>query len=118
MTVSSVSFCPAFLFFYSCGDHRDLHSFPTDALPISRPREACSSPTTGMLFSARQAVTQASQRSEEHTSELQSPMYLVCRLLLEKKKNCNSYQLVRTTRANTITAVSLRSNISPTADTF
>src|SRR5437763_7357309 len=31
------------------------------------------------------------QRSEEHTSELQSPMYLVCRLLLEKKKtleNC------------------------------
>src|SRR5437762_7668800 len=27
------------------------------------------------------------ERSEEHTSELQSPMYLVCRLLLEKKKN-------------------------------
>src|SRR5437762_14363301 len=26
-------------------------------------------------------------RSEEHTSELQSPMYLVCRLLLEKKKD-------------------------------
>src|SRR5437879_8834575 len=30
------------------------------------------------------------QRSEEHTSELQSPMYLVCRLLLEKKKNSRS----------------------------
>src|SRR5690348_17752879 len=27
------------------------------------------------------------QRSEEHTSELQSPVHLVCRLLLEKKKN-------------------------------
>src|SRR5437762_768473 len=27
----------------------------------------------------------AEQRSEEHTSELQSPMYLVCRLLFEKK---------------------------------
>src|SRR3712207_9450837 len=27
------------------------------------------------------------QRSEEHTSELQSRQYLVCRLLLEKKKN-------------------------------
>src|SRR5437762_10483783 len=27
------------------------------------------------------------ERSEEHTSELQSPMYLVCRLLLEKKNN-------------------------------
>src|SRR5437764_6133590 len=31
-------------------------------------------------------------RSEEHTSELQSPMYLVCRLLLEKKKTA----LIRT----------------------
>src|ERR1017187_3525605 len=29
---------------------------------------------------------QTESRSEEHTSELQSPMYLVCRLLLEKKK--------------------------------
>src|SRR5690348_17955174 len=29
----------------------------------------------------------ASARSEEHTSELQSPVHLVCRLLLEKKKN-------------------------------
>src|SRR5437762_7905854 len=29
-------------------------------------------------------------RSEEHTSELQSPMYLVCRLLLEKKKTKHS----------------------------
>src|SRR5437762_7060558 len=29
---------------------------------------------------------QLRSRSEEHTSELQSPMYLVCRLLLEKKK--------------------------------
>src|SRR5438876_6814951 len=28
-----------------------------------------------------------SMRSEEHTSELQSPVHLVCRLLLEKKKN-------------------------------
>src|SRR5437879_9236478 len=30
--------------------------------------------------------SRAATRSEEHTSELQSPMYLVCRLLLEKKK--------------------------------
>src|SRR5690348_18082440 len=29
-------------------------------------------------------------RSEEHTSELQSPVHLVCRLLLEKKKNTNN----------------------------
>src|SRR4051794_27441962 len=31
-------------------------------------------------------VVNAPQRSEEHTSELQSPVHLVCRLLLEKKK--------------------------------
>src|SRR5437879_11468642 len=34
-------------------------------------------------------ATGAVLRSEEHTSELQSPMYLVCRLLLEKKKKKN-----------------------------
>src|SRR5256885_8094161 len=32
-------------------------------------------------------------RSEEHTSELQSPCNLVCRLLLEKKKNQNLHHL-------------------------
>src|SRR5437762_11148935 len=31
-------------------------------------------------------------RSEEHTSELQSPMYLVCRLLLEKKKKEHKHE--------------------------
>src|SRR5437879_13053145 len=31
-------------------------------------------------------------RSEEHTSELQSPMYLVCRILLEKKKKIREIQ--------------------------
>src|SRR5437762_3849586 len=34
----------------------------------------------------RRGLLCAAARSEEHTSELQSPMYLVCRLLLEKKK--------------------------------
>src|SRR5258708_21214666 len=34
-------------------------------------------------------------RSEEHTSELQSPDHLVCRLLLEKKKSTNSIQFDR-----------------------
>src|SRR3712207_8209259 len=34
-------------------------------------------------------------RSEEHTSELQSRQYLVCRLLLEKKTTCLSYGIVK-----------------------
>src|SRR5256885_11901259 len=36
---------------------------------------------------------QAQDRSEEHTSELQSPCNLVCRLLLEKKKQRHYYRL-------------------------
>src|SRR5437764_6394999 len=42
-----------------------------------------------VLRDAKQRILHLSGRdvrSEEHTSELQSPMYLVCRLLLEKKK--------------------------------
>src|SRR5258708_21781119 len=35
----------------------------------------------------RQTIDSLKERSEEHTSELQSPDHLVCRLLLEKKKN-------------------------------
>src|SRR5256885_5635943 len=35
-------------------------------------------------------LRQGKQRSEEHTSELQSPCNLVCRLLLEKKKQCST----------------------------
>src|SRR5258707_6852298 len=39
-----------------------------------------------IMMSARDQPRQPSVRSEEHTSELQSRQYLVCRLLLEKKK--------------------------------
>src|SRR5438552_4277290 len=37
-------------------------------------------------------------RSEEHTSELQSPDHLVCRLLLEKKKTYMTIQTIATTK--------------------
>src|SRR5256885_6871824 len=47
-----------------------------------------SSATCGRRSTARRAA-RASSRSEEHTSELQSPCNLVCRLLLEKKKKIN-----------------------------
>src|SRR2546429_1075738 len=41
---------------------------------------------------AKTARPQAQERSEEHTSELQSRLHLVCRLLLEKKKNRHTRQ--------------------------
>src|SRR6266498_5915091 len=51
------------------------------APPPGRSSMACTTVPTGMLRSGRLL------RSEEHTSELQSRPHLVCRLLLEKKKN-------------------------------
>src|SRR5688500_20287304 len=66
-----------------------------DALPISwrgRPQAAAGQapqrvPCGGSGRLPVQAQCDAVRRSEEHTSELQSPCNLVCRLLLEKKKN-------------------------------
>src|SRR5437764_6861065 len=51
-------------------DRRDVH----------RPMDRCA------RLIERVRAGELDARSEEHTSELQSPMYLVCRLLLEKKK--------------------------------
>src|SRR3712207_9559778 len=44
--------------------------------------------TAGVSLTAQQPLNNIT-RSEEHTSELQSRQYLVCRLLLEKKKKSN-----------------------------
>src|SRR2546426_5969356 len=51
----------------------------------SRSRPPVRSPAAGSAI-ARRRDREATRRSEEHTSELQSPCNLVCRLLLEKKK--------------------------------
>src|SRR5437879_7953491 len=90
--------------FSSPAPHRDLHSFPTRrssdlaALAVCRcagwihPRVGIGCWKAGRKSCAlrvcarRTAFSSRTPRSEEHTSELQSPMYLVCRLLLEKKK--------------------------------
>src|SRR6266705_3284195 len=57
--------------------------FPYTTLFRSRRR----SPGPPRAGSARRAGSSRSTRSEEHTSELQSPYDLVCRLLLEKKND-------------------------------
>src|SRR5258708_21807671 len=44
-------------------------------------------------FHGREHILRVEARSEEHTSELQSPDHLVCRLLLEKKKNATKAHL-------------------------
>src|SRR3989454_9018293 len=64
-----------------------------DALALGRRPEEyrnavlCERPNGDWGFTvARQYLYDSADRSEEHTSELQSPCNLVCRLLLEKKK--------------------------------
>src|SRR5439155_14202717 len=90
------------LFLPRSGHHRDLHSFPTrrssdlgvDGTSMSKggPRSGNHGFRSGErsdTTSDSRAMTtssDASSRSEEHTSELQSRGHLVCRLLLEKKK--------------------------------
>src|SRR5476651_576540 len=55
-----------------------------DALPISLVKNTT---TRGLPFAAGSVFAMSfSRRSEEHTSELQSRQYIVCRLLLEKKE--------------------------------
>src|SRR5256885_11601146 len=57
---------------------------------FSSGRDLRTRPGAGLASStaaARDVPALARSRSEEHTSELQSPCNLVCRLLLEKKKN-------------------------------
>src|SRR5258708_23794468 len=66
-----------------------------DALPISAVDSVGSHTLANVCASLRYggcvAACGLAQRSEEHTSELQSPDHLVCRLLLEKKKK-NTHQ--------------------------
>src|SRR3989442_9217790 len=57
------------------------------ALKISMPTTPSAHATPGAPGSIRHADFEREFRSEEHTSELQSRPHLVCRLLLEKKKN-------------------------------
>src|SRR2546425_3959953 len=93
-----------FFFFFNDTATTEIYTLSLhDALPISvrdHPRVALRGPLTR---SSPQLDRGA--RSEEHTSELQSLAYLVCRLLLEKKKKPNVSKcrvliaIVRCTRA-------------------
>src|SRR5438270_11795725 len=98
MILGHYSLPPISPYFISCHlAHRDLHSFPTrrssDLRPRSRssgPRRRSSRPSTRprrRRSTSPRRPPASEMRSEEHTSELQSQSNLVCRLLLEKKKN-------------------------------
>src|SRR5690606_40559877 len=105
-------------FSYRLGYHRALHSFPTRrSSDLTWRRECSASPRSsrwtstgwdGWSASPRRKAAplapasssgSAVSRSEEHTSELQSRENLVCRLLLEKKKEQTTQQTGETTTA-------------------
>src|SRR5215210_9444539 len=85
-------FC--FFFFFNDTATTEIYTLSLhDALPISAVSGSHGARRTMATRSPSASVRRTrsrSPRSEEHTSELQSPMYLVCRLLLEKKKKKKS----------------------------
>src|SRR5438034_9194280 len=90
-------FVPFYFFLFNHTAPSEIYTLSLhDALPIYlfTSMDASSSPqTAGGLRITHQGGTRVyADRSEEHTSELQSHSDLVCRLLLEKKKNENKRQ--------------------------
>src|SRR5258708_26765605 len=78
-------FVPTLFFFFNDTATTEIYTLSLhDALPISN--SVFSSAAAAPPAAAPAAPGMAATRSEEHTSELQSPDHLVCRLLLEKKK--------------------------------
>src|SRR5438874_7897496 len=78
-------------------DRLDLHSFPTRRSSDLFPKKTCRPSSANLSWASRPSFSfwkprpswrkqKLRSRSEEHTSELQSRRDLVCRLLLEKKK--------------------------------
>src|SRR6201989_8164 len=84
----SITSCPipvagVCLFFFNDTATTEIYTLSLhDALPISPDLQRDTLSSRQVEGEYREHV----RRSEEHTSELQSPMYLVCRLLLAKKK--------------------------------
>src|SRR3712207_9339537 len=84
------------LFFFNDTATTEIYTLSLhDALPICRRRPGPSPrpparPRAGVGSEASPRPPRLLVRSEEHTSELQSRQYLVCRLLLEKKKESRS----------------------------
>src|SRR5437762_11536887 len=95
MSYSSLSpLASPFFFFFNDPATTEIYTLSLhDALPICSLTTVHANTARDALARVETMVSMANlNRSEEHTSELQSPMYLVCRLLLEKKKKKTKIQ--------------------------
>src|SRR2546422_6218672 len=83
------------LFFFNDTATTEIYTLSLhDALPIYIGSGPCATPSRASGFRrARGSSPWRERRSEEHTSELQSRLHLVCRLLLEKKKKCTKAEI-------------------------
>src|SRR5947208_5779480 len=97
-----------FLFFFNHTATTEIYTLSLhDALPISRlPRKRPGARRLGAP-GHRRGARRDDARSEEHTSELQSPDHLVCRLLLEKKKKSTTQTQEQSTDRPTLTSPTL-----------
>src|SRR5260370_31813913 len=78
--------CSLFFFFNDTATTEIYTLSLHDALPILPSNGSCDAALAALERVSGELRTDPSWRSEEHTSELQSHLNLVCRLLLEKKK--------------------------------
>src|SRR2546429_9795440 len=78
--------CSAFFFFNDTATTEIYTLSLHDALPIFSEPNSKATRSRPRRFWIMRPPSRKSRRSEEHTSELQSRLHLVCRLLLEKKK--------------------------------
>src|SRR5206468_9994804 len=83
----------------TCSLTEDCQAGPISAMPVPTMKQNTKR-IFGVTILNQASTVSAGMRSEEHTSELQSRSDLVCRLLLEKKKNTPS-QLSSTRRTPT-----------------
>src|SRR2546429_5809632 len=86
----TASFFSLFFFFNDTATTEIYTLSLHDALPISTGFLAVQVKRPGRLLPNVAVCARRFSRSEEHTSELQSRLHLVCRLLLEKKKKLGS----------------------------
>src|SRR5260370_7174785 len=81
--------------FRSSGDTINIHAGVYEEQILVSNKNLSLVGEEGAVLKAPAGMTRSLARSEEHTSELQSHLNLVCRLLLEKKKKTN-YLTIRT----------------------
>src|SRR2546422_7981740 len=78
--------------------HREAQSVQLSPTPDARVSHRRAAVARRQRTSAARRSARAGHRSEEHTSELQSRLHLVCRLLLEKKKKENNNKVRSSSR--------------------